>query len=92
MKRVSGSERLRDVAAALLVVGGASLYLYAYSGMRSVMLNPVPAPREEWVLQRYARLWNLSRAGIALLVLGMLVAAWSYWRLRQRRLDSEVET
>ena len=82
MRVRSASERGYDAFAMLLLLGGAVLYLYAFFGMRSVERNPVPAPGQTAVMQRFDLYWKMSWVGISLVTAGVLTGAWSWWRHR----------
>ena len=85
-RRVSRAERVRDLAAAALLVAGLALYAYAYSGMRALASGRGAAERELFgSLARFNHYWTMSRAGIIIAAVGLVLGAWSYWRHATRR-------
>ena len=88
-RRVSRADRIRDWLALGLVVAGALLYAAAQSGMGALARDRTPTTAEqsargEWKMVRWNRFYKMSRAGIALVVVGGAVAVLSFavhaWR------------
>ena len=86
MSRVGRAGRLRDLAAALCLVAGAALWLWAAAQVRALSLADVQPPPGRTHVQeldrRMAPLTTLSRAGIALVVVGVGLGVWSFLRHR----------
>ena len=85
-RRVSRAERVRDLAAAGLLAAGLALYAYAYSGMRALASGRGAAERELFgSIARYNQYWTVSRAGLIIAAVGLIIGAWSYWRHARRQ-------
>ncbi|HEX6059287.1 MAG TPA: hypothetical protein VFZ11_09760 [Gemmatimonadaceae bacterium] len=86
MSRVRAADRVRDAVAALCLVGGAALYLYAGARIRALAsgeLSPPPGSSHVAELdRRMAPLTAMSRTGLALVLLGVGVGVWSFVRHR----------
>jgi hypothetical protein len=87
--RVQRADRIRDWLALGLVLAGALLYGTAQSGMGTLARDQTPTTAEqsargEWKMVRWNRFYNMSRAGVALVVAGGAVAVFSFaihaWR------------
>jgi hypothetical protein len=77
-------DRLRDLAALVLVVGGAALYLYAHLGMRRLAARSGYAPRGVWLMPQFDHYWRASRVGVWAVVAGVAVGLWSFFAFRAR--------
>jgi hypothetical protein len=77
-------DRLRDLAALVLVVGGAALYLYAHLGMRRLAARTGYAPRGVWLMPQFDHYWRASRVAVWAVVAGVAVGVWSFLALRAR--------
>ena len=81
---VRRADRIRDVVAMAVLLTGAALYAYAYGGMHLLADRAiVPVPGHS-ALERFDRYWQLSRAGLLLMAVGVATVAWSFWRFRSR--------
>ena len=79
--RRSGAERVWDIAALVLVVAGAALYLWTHFAIGaiaddSVVLSGAPGSSVAHV----DRLRDAGRVAGGLMVAGILVGVWSYFR------------
>ncbi|MFN2398698.1 MAG: hypothetical protein ABR543_08710 [Gemmatimonadaceae bacterium] len=80
------NDRARDIGAAVLMFCGAALYGYSFLGMRAVSRLETQGQRNamldstESAVSRTDYYWMYSRAGIALFVIGLMVAGWAAWR------------
>jgi hypothetical protein len=90
--RVHRTDRVRDWIALGLVITGALLYGSAHAGMGSIARDRTPTTAEqsargEWKMARWNRFEKLSRAGVALVVVGAAASIVSFARhaLRRRR-------
>ena len=74
MPRRLSAERHADHAGILFVIGGALAYLYAGRGMRLLADGHVESvPGQFLALAEFDRLWMISRVGLGLAVVGILV-------------------
>ena len=74
MPRRFGAERHADSAGLLLVVAGALAYMYAGRGMRLLEANPAQgAPGQFPALEQFDHLWMISRVGLGLAIVGVIV-------------------
>ena len=80
---VPPAARARDAVALVLVAAGAGAYLVAWRGMQQLAERRLPAEQGELLLPQWSSYHTLSRLGIAGMVAGVAVAAWSFHRLRQ---------
>lgn len=87
MKRgITRADRLRDSAVIALLAGGVALYLYAYRGMAALSLEGSITVRPgEKAFDQWMRYYYLSRAGMWLVVAGVVVGIWAFWRYRKNR-------
>lgn len=80
------NDRARDISAAFLMVCGAVLYGYSFLGMRAVSRLETQGQRNamldstESAVSRADFYWVYSRVGVALFVVGVMVAGWAFWR------------
>ncbi|MFL5580694.1 MAG: hypothetical protein ACJ8AO_09980 [Gemmatimonadaceae bacterium] len=65
--------RLLDLAALGLLAGGAALYGRAWAGMRVLQDRTGASPSFGAAMAEFDRWWRLSRVGIVLLGVGVLV-------------------
>ena len=85
-RRVTRTERARDLLAAMLLAGGAAIYAYAYSGMRALAAPRETTAQALWAsLRRFDYYWMMSRVGLVIVAAGVTVMAWSFWRHVRRR-------
>lgn len=74
MPRRFGAERHADTAGLLLVIAGAVAYLYAGRGMRLLEANPITGGTDQFpALAEFDRLWTISRVGLGLAIVGVLI-------------------
>jgi hypothetical protein len=78
------ADRLRDLAALVLVVVGAALYLYAHLGMRRLAARSGYAPRGVWLMPQFDHYSRASRVGVWAVAAGVAVGVWSFLALRAR--------
>jgi hypothetical protein len=82
---------VRDWIALGLVIGGALLYGTAHVGMGSIARDRTPTTAEqsargEWKMVRWNRFEKMSRAGVALVVVGAAGSLFSFaWHALRRR-------
>jgi hypothetical protein len=81
---------VRDWIALGLVIAGALLYGTAHVGMGSIARDRTPTTAEqsargEWKMVRWNRFEKLSRAGVALVVVGAAGSIFSFARHALRR-------
>lgn len=82
--------RLMDLAGLLLLLAGGGLYLRAYLGLRALQhVHPAPGERPFSAMRRFDQLWTLSRAGLGLIVAGVVVMVAA--TLVARRLRGQAE-
>ena len=79
-RRVSAGARVRDAVALAILVAGAGLWGYGFLGLRRMAWSPIVPERGRTAVQRTTMYWNTSRAGVALIFVGLLAVAWSFWR------------
>jgi hypothetical protein len=82
VSRVGAAGRVRDAAAALLLVAGVALYLHAASGMRAMAAGRLTPPPGRTHLAQTDRMMTQSRLGLFLAAAGVAVGVWSYLRHR----------
>ncbi len=83
---VSRADRLRDAIGVALLAGGATLYIFAYSGMKRLSGNTVVVSSLNFKnIREFNRYWAYSYYGIYLFVLGILVVVFSTWLHARRR-------
>ena len=80
---VPAAARARDAVALALVAAGAGAYLVAWRGMQALAERRVILQKGEFLMSEWNSYHKLSRLGVAGMVAGALVAAWSFYRLRQ---------
>jgi hypothetical protein len=80
---VPPAARARDAIALALVAAGAGAYLVAWRGMQALAERRVVMQKGEFLMTQWNSYHKLSRLGVAGMVAGALVAAWSFYRLRQ---------
>lgn len=80
---VPPAARARDAIALALVAAGAGAYLVAWRGMQALAEHSVTLDKGEFLMTQWNSYQKLSRVGVAGMVAGALVAAWSFYRLRQ---------
>jgi hypothetical protein len=83
-RRASRADRIRDLAATAIVVAGAVVWGYGFVGLRRQAAHPASGAGRTAVAQT-TFYWNIARAGAALVVAGVAVVAWSYWRYHAHR-------
>jgi hypothetical protein len=79
---VSSVARRRDAVALVLVAAGAGAYVYAWRGMQALADRRTTVAPGEYLMTQWNSYHNLSRVGIAGMLAGALVAAWSFYRNR----------
>ena len=80
---VPPAARARDAIALALVAAGAGAYFVAWRGMQALAQPGVTARKGEYLMTQWNSYHRLSRLGIAGMVAGVLVAAWSFQKLRR---------
>ena len=80
---VPPAARARDAVALALVAAGAGAYLFAWRGMQALAERRVVTGPGEYLMVQWNSYHKLSRLGIAGMIAGALVAAWSFHRLRR---------
>jgi hypothetical protein len=82
---VGPGERIRDAVALAILVAGAALWGYGFLGLRRMAWSPIVPEHGRTAVQRTTLYWNVSRAGVALILVGLIAVAWSFWRHHARR-------
>ena len=72
-RRKTRGERVLELLALLLVVGGICLYAYAGFGMRTLETGQVERVGNEWLISHWTRYLRLSQVAIGLVVGGLVV-------------------
>jgi len=80
---VPPAARARDAVALTLVAAGAGAYLFAWRGMQALAERRVVLAKGEFLMTEWNSYHRLSRLGVAGMVAGALVAAWSFHKLRR---------
>ena len=80
---VPPAARARDAVALALVAAGAGAYLFAWRGMQSLAESRLVPEKGEFLMTQWNSYHKLSRLGIAGMVAGALVAAWSFQQFRR---------
>jgi hypothetical protein len=80
---VPPAARARDAVALALVAAGAGANFVAWRGMQALAERRVTTGPGEYLMTQWNSYHKLSRLGVAGMVAGALVAAWSFHRLRQ---------
>ena len=80
---VPPAARARDAIAFALVAAGAGAYFVAWRGMQALADRRVTAAKGEFLMTQWNSYQQLSRLGIAGILAGAAVAAWSFHRFRQ---------
>ena len=85
MTRAPGAaDRQRDLIALALVLAGASLFIYAFTGMLSLPRTPQAEGALPFaLLGRWQSLRRIAWYGGALVAAGIAVAVWANLRLRR---------
>jgi hypothetical protein len=92
-RRVHPADRIRDWIALGLVIAGALLYGIAHAGMGSIARDrtsttAAQSARGDWKMVRWNRYERLSRAGVALVVVGAAAAMLSFAGHARRRKET----
>ena len=85
---VPAAARARDAVALALVVAGAGAYLVAWRGMQALADRRVVPGQGEYLMTHWNSYRTLSRVGVAGMIAGAVVAAWSFHRYRQPALPA----
>jgi hypothetical protein len=80
---VPPAARARDAVALALVAAGAGAYVVAWRGMQALAERRTILEKGEFFVTQWNSYHKLSRLGIAGMVAGALVAAWSFHKLRR---------
>ena len=80
---VPPAARARDAVALALVAAGAGAYVMAWRGMQALSERRVVLEKGEFLMTQWNSYQKLSRLGVAGMVAGALVAAWSFHKLRR---------
>jgi hypothetical protein len=80
----SRGDRLRDVLALVLVVGGIGLVLLSNSGMHRLATQPIVA-HGEWAMAQYEHYRRLGMLGYIVALAGIATGIWSYLHLARAR-------
>jgi hypothetical protein len=81
----SRGDRLRDVLALVLVVGGIGLVLLSNSGMHRLATQPIVVAHGEWAMAQYEHYRRLGMLGYIVALAGIATGIWSYIRLARAR-------
>ncbi len=82
---VPRSGRLLDLASVACLLSGAVCYGRAWLAMRDLEAGRLVAGnRSHWATEQYGQYWQLSRVGIALLAVGVVVAVAAALVARRR--------
>jgi hypothetical protein len=87
---MSRGDRLRDLAALVLVVAGVGLVLASHVGMQRLATQPIVVHPGEWAVTQYARYRYVELAGYAMAAAGVAVGIASYL-VHARRNDAGVD-
>ncbi|HEV7991774.1 MAG TPA: hypothetical protein VGP25_08120 [Gemmatimonadaceae bacterium] len=94
MTQVSRRDRQADLAAVLIIAGGAALYIFAAFRLHTISLYSKTNPGPPGALDAADRARYASYAGVALVGVGCLVsvaaAALHQWRRRAARIAGAV--
>jgi hypothetical protein len=86
---VTRADRTRDVIAMLVLLAGAGLYAYAWSGMHNLAAKTLVIPKGIAAMRYFDTYWQLSRVAILVMLAGTAAVAWSFWSY-SRRVDPSV--
>jgi hypothetical protein len=86
---VTRADRTRDVLAMLVLLAGAGLYAYAWSGMHNLAAKTLVIPKGIAAMRYFDTYWQLSRVAILIMLAGTATVAWSFWSY-SRRVDPSV--
>lgn len=82
----SGAERVWDIAALVLVVAGAALYLWTHFALGAIGSDTVVLTGEPGSSVAHVdRLQNTGRVALGIILAGIVVGLWSYFRHGRRR-------
>jgi hypothetical protein len=81
----SRGDRLRDVLALVLVVGGIGLVLLSNSGMHRLATQPIVVAHGEWAMAQYEHYRRLGMLGYIVALAGIATGIWSYLHLARAR-------
>jgi hypothetical protein len=76
---VSSGARIRDGVALAILGIGAALWGYGFMGLRRMAWSPIVPERGRTAVQRTTQYWHVSRLGVALIIVGLIAVAWSFW-------------
>jgi hypothetical protein len=77
------------VIAMLVMLAGAGLYAYAWSGMHNLAAKTLVIPKGIAAMRYFDTYWQLSRVAILVMLAGTVAVAWSFWSY-SRRVDPSV--
>jgi hypothetical protein len=90
MSRVmTRADRTRDLVAVVVLLAGAGLYAYAWSGMRGLATKSLVIPKGIAAMRYFDTYWQMSRVAILIMLAGAAAVAWSFWSY-SRRVDPSV--
>jgi len=73
----------------LVLLAGAGLYAYAWSGMHNLASKQLVIPKGIAAMRYFDTYWQLSRVAILIMLAGTATVAWSSWSY-SRRVDPSV--
>jgi hypothetical protein len=75
--RTTRGDRVRDVIALVLLLGGAALVVLAYAGNRRLTTQPIVVPKGGTAFALWMHNSRMERTGYAAMIAGVLVAVAS---------------
>jgi hypothetical protein len=90
--RTTRGDRVRDVIALVLLLGGATLEVLAFAGNRRLTSGPIVVPKGHTAFSLWMHNYRMEMTGYAAMIAGVLVGVASYIvharRARRARTDS----
>jgi hypothetical protein len=83
---VTRADRTRDVVSILVLLLGAGLYAYAWTGMHNLATKQLVIPKGIAAMRYFDTYWQMSRVAILIMLVGAATVAWSFWS-HSRRVD-----
>jgi hypothetical protein len=81
---VTRADRLRDLIAVMVLLAGAGLYGYAWTGMHGLATKPLNMPKGIAAMRYFDTYWQMSRVAILIMLAGAAAVAWSFWSYSRR--------